>query len=77
MNAAWLLERGVPHEMILEENSSMETVGNAFFTKVLHADVLALQHIAGPFFPTLSSDRGPCAHALPGPGGERRCEAVG
>jgi len=47
MNAAWLLERGVPHDMILEESSSMETVGNAFFTRVLHADVLSLKHIAG------------------------------
>jgi hypothetical protein len=46
MNAEWLLHRGVPSSMILEENSSMETVGNAFFARVLHADVLSLRHIA-------------------------------
>lgn len=46
MNADWLIERGVPQEMVLEENSSMETVGNAFFVRVLHADVLELEHLA-------------------------------
>ena len=28
MNARWLMEHGVPPHMILEENSSMETVGD-------------------------------------------------
>ena len=32
--------------MVLEENSSMETVSNAFYTRVLHADVLNFQRIA-------------------------------
>jgi len=46
MNAAWLLQHGVPHHMILEESTSMETVGNALFARVMHTDVLSLKHIA-------------------------------
>ena len=49
MNAEWLIKRGVPHHFILEENSSMETVGNAYFARILHADVLSFKHIAGGF----------------------------
>ena len=46
-NAQFLVKHGgVPDEMVLEENSSMETVGNAFYTRVLHADVLNFQRIA-------------------------------
>ena len=45
MNADWLIKRGIPPEMILEENSSMETVGNAFFVRVLHADILSFFRI--------------------------------
>ena len=46
MNAEFLIQHGVPYNMILEENSSMETVGNAFFIRVLHADVLKLRRLA-------------------------------
>jgi len=46
MNADWLIKHGIPAEMILEENSSMETVGNAFFVRVLHSDVLGFHRMA-------------------------------
>jgi len=46
MNAKWLIAHGVKPEHILEESSSLETVGNAFFTRVLHTDVLQVRRLA-------------------------------
>ena len=36
--AQYLHERGVPRGRILIETSSYETIGNAFFTRTIHAD---------------------------------------
>mmetsp|Transcript_26119 Transcript_26119/g.40879 ORF Transcript_26119/g.40879 Transcript_26119/m.40879 type:complete len:190 (-) Transcript_26119:42-611(-) len=46
MNARFLLDRGVDPAHVLEENNSMETVGNAYFTRVIHCDVLGLKRLA-------------------------------
>ena len=40
-----MLDRGIPASAILEESSSLETVGNAFFTRVQHTDVLGLRKL--------------------------------
>lgn len=45
-NARWLINQGVPPESLLEESVSLETVGNAFFTRVLHTDVRSLRRLA-------------------------------
>ena len=45
-NAQYLLQRGVPAERLLEESVSLETVGNAYFTRLLHTDVRALRRLA-------------------------------
>lgn len=44
-NARYLLERGVDASHLLEESVSLETVGNAYFTRVLHTDVRALRRL--------------------------------
>jgi uncharacterized SAM-binding protein YcdF (DUF218 family) len=36
--AEYLIEHGVPPENILIENFSFDTIGNAFFTRVVHTD---------------------------------------
>lgn len=38
-----LVQRGVPREVILEEEVSKTTVENAFFSRVLHADLLGVR----------------------------------
>jgi uncharacterized SAM-binding protein YcdF (DUF218 family) len=45
-NAKVLIKKGVNPADILEESVSLETVGNAFFTRVLHTDVLGLKRLA-------------------------------
>ena len=44
-NAKYLLQRGVDAAKLLEESVSLETVGNAYFTRVLHTDVRALRKL--------------------------------
>ena len=41
-NARYLIRHGVPPASILEESVSLETVGNAYYSRVLHTDVRAL-----------------------------------
>lgn len=36
--ARYLFERGVPAERILTESFSLDTIGNAFFSRVIHAE---------------------------------------
>lgn len=45
-NAVFLLQRGVPASHLLEESISLETVGNAYFTRILHTEVRGLRHLA-------------------------------
>jgi uncharacterized SAM-binding protein YcdF (DUF218 family) len=45
-NAKMLIKKGVAPSDILEESLSLETVGNAFYARVLHTDVLNLKTIA-------------------------------
>jgi len=45
MNAKWLIEHGVDPSDILEESASLETVGNAYFVRALHTDVLSLYRL--------------------------------
>ena len=45
-NARWLVGAGVPPSHVLEESTSLETVGNAFFVRVLHTDVRGLRRLA-------------------------------
>ena len=44
-NARYLLSRGVDAARLLEESVSLETVGNAYFTRVLHTDVRGLRKL--------------------------------
>ena len=37
---------GIPAEMLLEESVSLETVGNAFYTRTIHTDVRGLRRLA-------------------------------
>jgi uncharacterized SAM-binding protein YcdF (DUF218 family) len=43
--AQYLHERGVPRGRILIETSSYETIGNAFFTRTIHADPRDLRRL--------------------------------
>uniref|UniRef100_A0A7S0IR80 DUF218 domain-containing protein n=1 Tax=Calcidiscus leptoporus TaxID=127549 RepID=A0A7S0IR80_9EUKA len=45
-NARWLLDRGVPPSHLLEESTSLETVGNAYFARLLHTEVRGLRRLA-------------------------------
>jgi len=45
-NARFLVERGVPPSHILEESVSLETVGNAFFARVMHTEMRGLRRLA-------------------------------
>eukprot|EP00966_Prymnesium_polylepis_P250536 5793506-Prymnesium_polylepis.1 len=44
-NAHWLMLHGVPPDAVLEESVSLETVGNAFFARVIHTDVRSLRKL--------------------------------
>ena len=44
-NAKYLLSHGVDPSRILEESVSLETVGNAYFARVMHTDVRALRRL--------------------------------
>ena len=44
-NAKYLMSRGVDAESLLEESVSLETVGNAYFARVMHTDVRALSRL--------------------------------
>ena len=44
-NAKYLMTHGVDPSRILEESVSLETVGNAYFARVLHTDVRALRRL--------------------------------
>ena len=39
------MERGVPPERILTETQSYDTIGNAFFSRVIHVDPLGWQRL--------------------------------
>ncbi|HEX2980665.1 MAG TPA: YdcF family protein [Anaerolineaceae bacterium] len=43
--ARYLLKRGVEVRKLLTETSSYDTLGNAFFSRVIHAEPLGLQHL--------------------------------
>jgi uncharacterized SAM-binding protein YcdF (DUF218 family) len=45
-NARYLLSRGIPQTRLLEESVSLETIGNAYFTRLLHTDVRGLRRLA-------------------------------
>jgi len=45
-NARFLIDRGVPASHILEESVSLETVGNAYFARVLHTETRGLRRLA-------------------------------
>eukprot|EP00322_Chrysochromulina_rotalis_P007300 CAMPEP_0115841312 /NCGR_PEP_ID=MMETSP0287-20121206/7224_1 /TAXON_ID=412157 /ORGANISM="Chrysochromulina rotalis, Strain UIO044" /LENGTH=271 /DNA_ID=CAMNT_0003294955 /DNA_START=92 /DNA_END=907 /DNA_ORIENTATION=- len=45
-NAKYLMTHGVDPARILEESVSLETVGNAYFARVLHTDVRGLRKLA-------------------------------
>jgi uncharacterized SAM-binding protein YcdF (DUF218 family) len=45
-NARYLLQRGVQATHLLEESVSLETVGNAYFARVMHTDVRGLRKLA-------------------------------
>eukprot|EP01062_Namystynia_karyoxenos_P007334 TRINITY_DN12588_c0_g1_i1.p1 TRINITY_DN12588_c0_g1~~TRINITY_DN12588_c0_g1_i1.p1 ORF type:complete len:306 (+),score=91.51 TRINITY_DN12588_c0_g1_i1:88-918(+) len=45
MNARWLLRNGVPAEYLLEEQASLETIGNAYFARLLHCEPLRIRRI--------------------------------
>ncbi len=39
VGATYLIENGIPKEKILPETSSYDTIGNAFFSRILHTDI--------------------------------------
>jgi uncharacterized SAM-binding protein YcdF (DUF218 family) len=41
----YLLERGIPADRILPEAASYDTIGNAFFSRVMHVEPLALRRL--------------------------------
>jgi DUF218 domain len=43
--AEYLLDRGVPEDRILVETTSYDTIGNAYFARVVHLDQLALRRL--------------------------------
>lgn len=43
--AAYLLEKGIPREKILVEACSYDTIGNAYFSRVLHCEPRALRRL--------------------------------
>jgi DUF218 domain len=43
--AGYLMERGIPPEKILTETCSYDTVGNAFFSRVIHAEPGRMQRL--------------------------------
>jgi hypothetical protein len=44
-SAVYLLKLGVPKELILTETVSFDTIGNAFFSRVIHIDPLGLTRL--------------------------------
>lgn len=44
-NARYMIDRGVPPYDIYEEGFSLETVGNAFFARVMHCDTTNLRNL--------------------------------
>lgn len=44
-NAKYLMDHGVDPARLLEESVSLETVGNAYYARVLHTDVRALRRL--------------------------------
>ena len=43
--AAYLMERGIPAENILTETCSYDTIGNAFFSRVIHVEPLRIHRL--------------------------------
>jgi uncharacterized SAM-binding protein YcdF (DUF218 family) len=43
--ARYLLSLGVSKEAILEENMSLDTIGNAYFLRTIHTDVLGIRNL--------------------------------
>ncbi len=43
--AQFLIENGVSPERILMESVSLDTIGNAFFARVIHAEILGLRRL--------------------------------
>ena len=44
-NARWLVQRGVPDNDVLEESASLETIGNAYFARLMHTDVRGYRNL--------------------------------
>eukprot|EP01012_Entosiphon_sulcatum_P061565 TRINITY_DN8721_c0_g1_i4.p2 TRINITY_DN8721_c0_g1~~TRINITY_DN8721_c0_g1_i4.p2 ORF type:complete len:237 (+),score=45.43 TRINITY_DN8721_c0_g1_i4:32-712(+) len=44
-NAAYLISKGVDANDLLEEGASLDTIGNAYYARVLHTDVAALHNL--------------------------------
>ena len=44
-NARWLVQRGVPDSDVLEESASLETIGNAYFARLMHTDVRGYRNL--------------------------------
>jgi len=43
--AKYLISHGIPPSVILEENLSLDTIGNAYFLRLLHTDPLYIRHL--------------------------------
>jgi hypothetical protein len=43
--ARYLMDAGIPPEQILTETQSYDTIGNAFFSRILHVDPLGLRRL--------------------------------
>lgn len=45
-SARYLMSLSIPSEVILQENVALDTIGNAWFARTLHTDVLGLRRLA-------------------------------
>jgi len=45
VGAEWLVARGVPEDRVLPESLSFDTIGNAFFARLLHTDPRGLRRL--------------------------------
>lgn len=45
VGAQYLVNKGIPKYHILTERYSSDTIGNVYFTKIIHIDVLSIEHI--------------------------------
>ncbi len=47
--AQYLLDRGYPHDRLLVEAASYDTIGNAYFARTVHTDPAGLAQAAGHY----------------------------